>query len=252
MSRHPSRTPVRGPGSSDESLSYLLVDYQTNVAAMQRYTRIAIQVNTAEGVQDGSSILIDFDPSYQKLFLHSVTVTRHGASGSRLSREDVELLHREPDLESFILDGSLTASIVLKDVRVGDIIDYAYTVQGRNPAFGDLYVGEYSCGWRVGVAREQIRVLMPASRSIRYKLHGTSVEPTHSQSGDTTMLEWTFTDLPPILSEDRTPPWYVDTPWIELSEFADWLSVRGWAQALYPEARLPAELAVLSDTWMQD
>jgi transglutaminase-like putative cysteine protease len=238
--------------SSDESLSYLLVDYQTNVATEQRYTRIVMRVNTAEGVQDGSSILIDFDPSYQKLFLHSVTVTRKGASASRLSRKDVELLHREPDLESFILDGSLTASLVLKDVRVGDVIDYSYTVKGRNPAFGGRYIGEYSCGWHNAVARERIRVLMPASRSISYKLHGTPVEPTHSQNGDTRVLEWTFSDLPPAVSEDRTPPWYIETPWVELSEFSDWQAVRQWAQALYPEAKVPGELATLSDTWMRD
>jgi hypothetical protein len=65
----------------------------------------------------------------------------------------------------------------------------------------------------------------------------------------TTELEWSFTDLKPAAREDRTPSWYVDAPWIELSEFADWDDVRAWALTLYPRAPVPAVLDALVQEW---
>ncbi|HEY9592918.1 MAG TPA: DUF3857 domain-containing protein [Spirochaetia bacterium] len=241
-----------GSASSEEALAYLLVDYQANVGSRQRYTHIVMEVRTAEGVQDGSTITIDFDPSYEQLTINTLDVKRGGMTKSRLGKDEIQILHREPDLESFILDGSLTASIVLKDVRIGDIIDYSYTVKGSNPAFGGRWVGEYSCGWHVAVAQEQVRVLVPSGRTVRWRMHGTTVEPTSTAANGLTTLQWSFTNLKPVVSEDLTPSWYVDAPWIELSEFESWEAVRAWAVALYPSAKLPADLTALTKTWMKD
>ena len=43
-------------------------------------------------------------------------------------------------------DGRETLSIVLDDVRVGDEIDYAYSLRGGNPVFGDKFVALVGIG----------------------------------------------------------------------------------------------------------
>ena len=190
--------PASGEGAGSQSVDHLLVDYQANVGTQERYTHIVMQVRTPQGVQDGSSVMVDFDPSYQKLILHSLRVVRRGVASSRLTRKAVQVLHREADLESFIIDGALTASVVVQDVRVGDVIDYAYTLRGMNPVFQGHYRDEFPCGWHVPVRREHIRVLFPQSRSIQWKVNGAAAEPSRTQRDGTTELEWSFTDMKPV------------------------------------------------------
>jgi hypothetical protein len=43
---------------------------------------------------------------------------------------------REKNLENAMLDGKLTASLQPDDVRVGDVIEVAYTRTRRDPAIG--------------------------------------------------------------------------------------------------------------------
>ncbi len=234
---------------SDARETYLLVDYQENVAAGELYVRIVKELKTAEGVQDGSTIAVDYDPAYQTLLFHQISVVRGGASSSRLSPGAVSLLRRETDLESSMLDGSLTASFVLKDIRPGDRIDYAYTVRGRNPVFGNLFADSFTHGWTFALGRERVRVLCPSSRPLGFRDIGAGAEPRISHAGATTEYLWEFSDLAPVLSEDRTPSWHVRRPWIEVSEFSDWAAVDRWAQPLYPPASLPSELARLAADW---
>ncbi|HET6487423.1 MAG TPA: DUF3857 domain-containing transglutaminase family protein, partial [Spirochaetia bacterium] len=234
---------------ADEGESYLLSDSQENVATGERFTNIVKEMRTAEGVQDGSTISVDYDPSYQTLQFHRILVVRGGSASSRLSRRAVRLIQREPDLESSMLDGAVTASFVLQDIRPGDRIDYAYTIRGRNPALGGRFADSFPYGWQTALGRERVRVLCPTSRVLRYRSIGGTAEPRVTAKGSTTEYLWEFSDSAPILWEDQSPSWHVTYPWVEISEYPDWAAVDRWAQSLYPPAKLPPELGKLTTRW---
>ncbi|MGA2641974.1 MAG: DUF3857 domain-containing protein [Spirochaetia bacterium] len=238
--------PTRG---RDGSSIILLVDYQENVATSQLYVHWVSQPLTADGVEQGSTVMASYDPAYQTLAFHHITVTRAGASSSRLVRDAVSLLRRETAIEWAMLDGTVTASIVLKDIRPGDIVDCAYTIRGRNPALKGMFADTFPKGSGSAVGRERIRVLCPSDRQLKHQAFGTSDEPRIARSGSTIEYLWQWNDLAPIASEDGTPSWYVSHPWIELSEFSDWSSIVRWAMDLFPSARLPAELEALCAKW---
>ncbi len=232
-----------------ESEICLLADYQENVAEEEFYVRIASRLLTSEGVQDGSTIMVNYDPSYQTLIFHYIRVVRGKQTSSRLSREAVNLLRRETDIEWSMIDGSVTASTVLKDVRPGDIVDYAYTVRGRNPVLGGKFSDSFSIGWGIGVARERVRILCPAGRKLQYRTVGAEAEPSVTSAKGVVEYLWELSDLAPVLDEDLTPSWHVSYPWIEISEFADWAAVRKWALPLYPPAALPKGIKTLTSEW---
>ncbi len=245
----PQGSLTRPTHGADERETYLLSDSQENVATGELYTNIVKELRTAEGVQDGSTISVDYDPSYQTLLFHRILVVRGGVASSRLSRAAVRLIQREPDLESSMLDGAVTASFVLRDIRPGDRIDYAYTIRGRNPALGGRFADSFTYGWETALGRERVRVLCPTSRVLRYRSIGGTAQPRVSAKGSTTEYLWEFKDSAPILWEDQSPSWHVTYPWIEISEYPDWAAVDRWAQSLYPPARLPAELVKLTARW---
>ncbi len=229
--------------------AYILVDDQVNVATSEHYSRMITEVRTAEGVQDGSTVMAWYDPSFERLVFHHIRVIRDGKATSRLAASAVQLLQREPNLESQMLDGSLTASVVLEDVRPGDRIDVAWTVRGSNPVFRGHYVDEYSLGWSVPVARARVRILCPADRPLHLRTLGGAPDPVRAERTGLTEYLWESTDTAAIAEEDATPSWYMTEPTIFLSEFADWAEVASWARGLYPPAALPPELARLAEQW---
>jgi transglutaminase-like putative cysteine protease len=238
-------------GTEKDAEIYLLFDQQANVAAAERYYRIVSELRNAEAVQDGSTVIVDYDPSYERLVVHRIDVIRGGVRSSRLSREYVQLLRRETSLEFQMLDGTVSATVVIRDVRPGDRIDVAYTVHGFNPALGGRFVDEYAGGWGYPVGRVRVRILSPLDRPLRFGAHAGASEPVQTTHGSSREYLWELADVPAVLGEERTPPWHLAAPWLQVSEFADWPEVGRWVRSLFPSAKLPAELEALVATWKE-
>ena len=58
--------------------------------------------------------------------------------------EERQVLQRERDLESRVYDGRRTVDLELDDVRPGDVLEFAYTLAGQNPVFGDHHAGGFA------------------------------------------------------------------------------------------------------------
>src|SRR5262245_61363803 len=127
----PASKPVT---ESSGGTDFLLLDLQTNEASTpcEAYTHLAVHILNEQGVEPASQISDDFDPSYQTFIVHDVAIHRDGQRIDRLDLRKWRALHREPRLEYQIYDGRLTALLLLEDVRVGDVVEYSYTVRGEN------------------------------------------------------------------------------------------------------------------------
>jgi hypothetical protein len=243
---------LRAPaGAEKDAEVYLLFDRQANVATAERYFRIVSEVRTAEAVQEGSTVIADYDPSFERLVFHRVDVIRGGVRSTRLSRGSIQLLRRETSLEAQVLDGEASATVVMQDVRPGDRIDVAYTVRGFNPVLGGRYVDEFFGGWGYPVGRMRVRILAPRDRPLRFGAHAGAAEPLRTPRGSDAEYRWEIVDAPAVPVEDLTPPWHLAAPWLQVSEFADWAEVGRWARSLFPRAELPAELERLVATWRE-
>ena len=99
----------------------LLSDEQIHIPKQERYIRYVQKITDNVGVQDGSTISINYDPSYQQLFLHKITVIRDGKTLNKLNANDFQTIRQESNAESYIYDGSLNAVANLADIRNGDI-----------------------------------------------------------------------------------------------------------------------------------
>jgi hypothetical protein len=91
------------------------------------------------GVQNASEINISFDPAYETISFHFIRIIRNGEIINKYKEKEIKVIQREDNLESKIYDGSLTAYLSLSDIRLGDIIEYSYTIKGRNPIFNNKY-----------------------------------------------------------------------------------------------------------------
>lgn len=96
----------KAPGSKGEV--YLLVDRQWSMldGRQQYYNHFATKALSPSGVKEVSGISIDFDPLYESLTLHGVTVWRDGVAQDRLKRSRIDLIQRERELEYQLYDGT--------------------------------------------------------------------------------------------------------------------------------------------------
>ena len=227
------------------AVGYRLVDDQVlaDGDASAVYFQRVVEVVSQQGLEDAAQWEAVFDPGSQRLVVHELEIFRDGAWADRLASSRASVLQREPELSRRIYDESLTLLLVVEDVRVGDLVRIAYTVEGFNPVLGDRYAGGFTLGWSVPVAEQRLRVVAPIDRPVHHRLHGAGApEPERTVEGGLAALSWHRFDLPPVDYEGDLPEGWISFPFVQLSQFETWAEVAQWGRALYPAQPPPPEL----------
>lgn len=242
----PVEVPTGAP-SQPAPMHVRLIDEQLRVTdtGTTAAWRIVRAVSTTAGLQQASTIEIEFDPNFEQLTLHHLDVVRNGQRSSRLARDKVQLLRRERQLEQQLYDGRLTATVVLDDVRAGDDVDFAYSIEGRNPVFGQRFVHRTQMrSWRGPTSLYRVRLLAPADRAI-----GVQTVPRDAvvESGTSGPLRETTFSRRQVAQFAHEPGITGAALWpdtLQFSEFDDWASVAAWGRQLFGEGAGPQTQAL--------
>ena len=232
-----------GP-AAEESFGrhYLLVESQTHVGEAASYRHHAYRVLSETALRHASQITVSFDPTYESLTFHHVRVRRADEVVDRLARTKIQVLQREGDLEELLYDGRLSAHVILDDIRVGDIIEVAYTRTGANPVFGGKYFEDFSLGFSLPVSHLRHRLIVPRGRALQHRIVGNSaIAAQETIRSEARELLWEGRDLPSILEEKKVPDWHNAFPFARVTEFTSWAEVAEWARPLYAAAVPPPD-----------
>ncbi len=222
----------------------LLLDRQYDLASRTVYWRRVVRLTSAEGVQNGSRIELDIDPAYEQLTFHQLTVVRNGKAMDRMDPGQIRVLHREQDMSSYLYDGSLSIVIDLKDVRVGDVIDYAITITGWNPADEGRYHRALYMAYSAPVARVHTRFIVPPGRTPTFRDTHLDERPQVRTTARGTETVWDMGPMPCVQPDDGAPGWYDPYPLLEVSEFTSVDDLRAWALRQFDTDRgISGELA---------
>jgi len=247
----PYSPPVNGteiPVEAGASERFVLADRQIRVDGLSaHYTRFVVRLLNQAGVEAESQLSVNFDPQQDQLMVHSVIVRRGDEVIDELRSARIELLRREQELENGVLTGTVTFHLLMNDVRVGDTIDYSYTINHHASEWGDRYYGRYITRWDNPVDFSRLRILVRAQTPLHILNHDGAAA-TQRTDGDWQNTEWTWRNLPAIVSDGSTPQWYEVHPSIALSQFASWQDVLEAAGQLYavPEGLSPELRALVA------
>jgi len=221
------------PSPSGSSMT-VLDDHQTRVTdrSVERYVRHVLLVASQKDLENQSQVQIEFEPSYQTLTIHHIRIHRGAAVTNVLHPGEIKVLHREEELEEQIFNGTVQAVAILSDVRVGDMIDYAYTIAGDNPVMAGKFDDVISLEPAAFTRRLRARLLWPQNRKLSIRPHNTGLDP-HVTIGDETEYVWERRNASPLEYEDRVPGWYFPGVWVAVSEFGSWGDVVAWGLPLY-------------------
>ncbi len=218
----------------------LLYDHQVRVTGTQsesfwHWTR---RITNEVGLQEGAQVNVDFDPTYQTLLLHSIVVRRGARASNQLEPGAVRLAQREQRLERQTYDGRQSAIVFLNDLRVGDVIDYAYTLRGADPTLAGRYAETLLLGVPFPVDRLTNRLLIPKGRQPTIVLRGPdqanpAFRAVEREVGSVREYRWDLRATKAYTVESDTPSWYDPLPMAQLSEFESWGDVAQWGRELF-------------------
>jgi len=201
------------------------------------YVRRAVLVNDAASLSSAGQISIPFVPEYNKLKLHTVRVHRNGESLDRTASSNVRFLQRETGLEQGVYSGEVTASILISDLRVGDTLEFAYSLHGQNPVFGGKFIETASWDQASPTALRRIVLNHRVGRQISWRVMGDRkskpVVPTEVVRGEMRRLVFEERSIGKFDPEPSTPRDYPAYRRMQFSEFTGWDDVVAWASRLF-------------------
>lgn len=226
-------------------VAHLLVDTQVRVTAgsQAHFSHYTQRIASEAGLGEASQLELEVNPAFQRLVIHWVRRIRNGQVADALSAAEIKEVQRERGLEARLFDGTQTLLILLHDARVGDVIDYAYSLEGQNPVFEGRYAGGLSVGFSVPVHRLRHRLLWPSGRVLKIKTHGPPLEAVRTDRGAETEWRWALDSVPALEVEDALPARLEPYPWVQYSEWDSWAEVAKWAVRQFTPPR-PAGPAV--------
>jgi hypothetical protein len=210
------------------------------------FHRRVSQVLASSGSNEASELSIDFDPAYETVVLHGAWVERDGRREDRLAEARIDELRREEGLEDGLIDGKHTLHLVLDDVRVGDRVDFALSLRGRNPALAGQDYGYWSLAVGIPTRERRLRLLHRASQELPLRVIGALPEPVRGAHDGFGFVEWRLRDARPRRGEDETVSWFDAGPSVEFGGARDWAAVVDWARPLYDAALDDAAIATLA------
>lgn len=206
----------------------LLLEEQRHAELKSNYQHFIRQIISEAGIQNGSEISVDYDPQYEKLTFHKIVIHRDGKEINRLPGAAFKLLQKEQDLSRFIYSGTYTAYLILEDVRKGDQIEYAYSINGDNPIFnGKLDSRIYFVAYEPIVNYYKNLIVAP-QRQLRFKRYNNATSPIQKSWNGLTVYEWNKVDVRETDNTNYVPSWYNSFTYVQVSEYPSWKEVAQW------------------------
>ncbi len=252
----PRIEPAARPSAETRGVtSWALVDRQIDWRGKESayFSRFMVRVTNNESLKVAGEIVIGFDPAYEKLILHELVIHRDGSRLDRLDRKIVRVVQEERDLQTNrMMTGRANAIIVVPDVRLGDLLEYAYTLQGDNPVFGSKRSTVLMHGYGVDVETLRSRVLFPAQRTLHMRsLLGTDELKRIPRGGyDEYLL--VKTNVRAVVPDAILARWYNPWPRIQLTEYSNWSEVEAWGETLFPSGAASPAVLTLADTFRRE
>ncbi|WP_207902810.1 DUF3857 domain-containing protein [Mariniflexile fucanivorans] len=209
----------------------LLFDMQVNIPKQVVFNRLTTKVTDNVGIQNASTININYDPTYQKLMFHKINIIRNDEVINKLDLANIQEMRRELNAENHLYDGSLSAVMNISDVRTDDIIDYSYSIIGFNPIHKNIFSSHFYLNDMESYGK--INVTLLSQNELKYKSFNTSVKPTISKVNNLNKYNWVTTNTKKLDYEENTPAWKLIYESVFVSEFNSWNDVVNWGLDVY-------------------
>ncbi len=222
-------------------------DAQMRVASgyWERYSAYRVKILTPQALGVGT-LKMDWNPDAQIVTINTLRIYRDGQSIDILASNHFTVLQREANLEASVLTGVLTATMQIPGLKVGDEVEFAFTIRERDAVFGGHVYGADLMSLAEGAGANRVILGWSPGGTLRYQ--ASSDIPKAQVARDS--VTWSFDDPGRLQLTDGAPSRYNVLRLVEYSDFADWAQVSAAmyplfekAETLQPASPIAAEVA---------
>ena len=219
-------------------IKLLLLDEQLELTrgTTAHYSESAILVQTAAGLAAGN-VALAWRPDFDTITVNRLVLRRGDKTIDVLaSGKAFTVLRREPNLESAVLDGRLTATLQIDGLEVGDIIDFAATIVSRDPTLGnhvEAALGQWSAA---SLDRGHVRIHWAKDVALHLRAGGDlpSLKPVTDATGSS--VEFSQDKIEPLIFPRGAPGRFAIGRVVEATDFASWGDLAALMAPLYAKA----------------
>ncbi|HJQ18455.1 MAG TPA: tetratricopeptide repeat protein [Allosphingosinicella sp.] len=236
--------PSADPAYSQQPFQLLLFTIQTSHSSdgSTSYFETAGKVQSAEALTASGTIAIPWQPDRSDLIIHKLEVIRDGVPRDVLAGQKLSILRRESNLEAALLDGMLTATIQPEDLRVGDIVHFAYSIREKPGSIGfkpedSIFIAPGTKGNLI-----LVREIWPETVPMRWTATPGmgNLKARKTKLGNELRVELRNVEVP--LPPPSAPARFAYRMYLEATAYRDWPEVSALLAPLYAKA------ATLSDS----
>jgi hypothetical protein len=233
---------------TDNGLLRLLNETQISLlqAGAAFHVRVVQRVLTRAGAERAAQIVLEFDPSHERLELHHLRIWRGDSSIERglAGADGFQLLRREKQLERFTLDGRLSATFLIADVRVDDRVEVAFTRYVNDPVLSGRCVGWMVFNSYAPWIETRHRMLRPLARQVFLQAFNDPPESVSERVGEVEESRWSVVRQNRRVLEELIPPWVVKSACYQVTEFEHWREVADLFEPYYRDDVVPGDIAL--------
>ena len=223
--------------AGDAATPWLLSDQQILIEADKRstFSDHAFRIQSADALRNWNDLQFVWHPDRDDLIVHRLQIVRGGATIDLLAQGlKLTVLRREKDFEQKTIDGLLTGTAAIEDLRVGDTVRFSATIVERS----DVLAGNSEAMVDVeakpaSIAQGSVRVLWPRDLPIKWKAFGKGIAPVEQDQDGYHSL----TQAQPVIKQDEMPEdaplRFKRSPGLEFSTFATWNDLSRTTAPLY-------------------
>lgn len=229
---------------------FALEDQQTRIAdgVVWSYRELGTRAISADALARMGAITLNWQPFHGDLIVHRVDIVRDGQHIDVLKTgQKFNVIRRELGLEALEMNGILTATLQVEGLRVGDVLDVAYSVLVKDPALkGGVQANAVALPEPFKVDYARARLMWPSGSQIQWKGYPIGLKAAESDVGGWHEVNFTLpAPKQPDMPADA-PQRYQPIPAIEASSFAGWPAVSAVFAPLYQTQGLIAPGSALA------
>jgi tetratricopeptide (TPR) repeat protein/transglutaminase-like putative cysteine protease len=216
---------------------FAVLDQQTRISRGEvwSYRELGTRAISADALARMGTITLNWQPFHGDLIIHRIDIVRDGQRIDVLKTgQKFNVIRREQGLERLEMNGVLTATMQVEGLRVGDVLDIAYSESVKDPALsGGVQANAMAMAEPFKVDFARARMLWPTGAKIQWKGYPAGLKAAEKDAGGWHEVNFTLpAPKPPDMPADA-PKRYQPIPAIEASSFADWPAVSAVFAPLY-------------------
>ncbi|MDB5423348.1 MAG: hypothetical protein JWQ29_764, partial [Phenylobacterium sp.] len=201
------------------------------------YNRRIKKILKPEGLAGLTSFGETWSPDTEAVTFHWMRILRDGQTIDLLGDgKKMLVLRRETDLERAMLDGRMSATQQLEGLRVGDILDYAYTLTRKDPITRGRSYDSEGLAFAGIAMRYRAQVSWPESDPARWRATPGFGPPTLSKRDGRTWLDYDATEVATPKAPVGAPLRFRRLGTMEVSSFQTWQEISSLMAPHYAKA----------------